>query len=129
MASPCREMTRKQIEVMQAYIKGETIECRCTRFEKDMPWEVIKAPAWEWGTTDYRVKEKIKSLREVAYDNLLESVKAAVENVREYLDDYGLNDSDWFEICVSAFEFLMEEAEKRLTEEEVERELAEDEED
>ena len=47
----------EMIEVMQAYKRGELIECRASDVE-DRGWAEIKDPSWDWHNLDYRVKPK-----------------------------------------------------------------------
>ena len=43
--------TKEMIEVMQAYDRGEKIECF-----NDEEWKYVKNPVWDWLHNDYRVK-------------------------------------------------------------------------
>lgn len=45
--------TKEMIEVMQAYERGEQIECL-----DDGTWKCVKNPVWDWLHTNYRVKSK-----------------------------------------------------------------------
>ena len=45
--------TKEMIEVMQAYDRGEQIECFDTR-----KWKDVKNPVWDWLHNNYRVKQK-----------------------------------------------------------------------
>ena len=45
--------TKEMIEVMQAYDRGEQIECF-----NDEEWKYVKNPVWDWLYNDYRVKPK-----------------------------------------------------------------------
>ena len=45
--------TKEMIEVMQAYDRGEQIECFDTR-----KWKDVNNPIWDWLHNDYRVKQK-----------------------------------------------------------------------
>lgn len=45
--------TKEMIEVMQAYERGEQIECF-----NDRTWKCVKNPVWDWLHTNYRVKPK-----------------------------------------------------------------------
>lgn len=45
--------TKEMIEVMQAYDRGEQIECF-----NDRTWKCVKNPVWDWLHTNYRVKPK-----------------------------------------------------------------------
>lgn len=47
--------TKEKIEVMQAYEEGKKIEMLING-----NWEFIAYPHWNWGQTDYRVKEEPK---------------------------------------------------------------------
>ena len=44
---------KEKIEVMQAYERGEQIEC----FD-DGAWKYVKNPVWDWLHNNYRVKQK-----------------------------------------------------------------------
>ena len=45
--------TKEMIEVMQAYVRGEQIECF-----NDEQWKDVKNPVWDWLHNNYRVKQK-----------------------------------------------------------------------
>ena len=45
--------TKEMIEVMQAYDRGEQIECF-----NDKQWKDVNNPIWDWLHNDYRVKQK-----------------------------------------------------------------------
>ena len=45
--------TKEMIEVMQAYERGEKIECF-----NDEQWKDVNNPVWDWLHNDYRVKPK-----------------------------------------------------------------------
>ena len=45
--------TKEMIEVMQAYDRGEQIECF-----NDKQWKDVNNPIWDWLHNDYRVKPK-----------------------------------------------------------------------
>ena len=47
--------TKEMIEVMQAYERGEQIECF-----NDEQWKDVNNPIWDWLHNDYRVKPKKK---------------------------------------------------------------------
>lgn len=47
--------TKEMIEVMQAYDRGEKIECF-----NDEQWKDVNNPIWDWLHNDYRVKPKTK---------------------------------------------------------------------
>lgn len=46
--------TKEMIEVMQAYGRGENIEC----FNDKKQWRDVNNPTWDWLHNDYRVKPK-----------------------------------------------------------------------
>lgn len=51
--------TKEMIEVMQAYERGEQIQCKA--LEGDIyGWDDAKEPWWDWYHLDYRVKPKKK---------------------------------------------------------------------
>ena len=47
--------TKEMIEVMQAYDRGEQIECF-----NDEEWKYVENPVWDWLNNNYRVKPKKK---------------------------------------------------------------------
>ena len=47
--------TKEMIEVMQAYERGEKIECFNDDYEQ---WKNVDNPIWDWLHNDYRVKPK-----------------------------------------------------------------------
>ena len=50
--------TERMIEVMQAYIDGESIEYK-ERVCDHEEWETLKnVPTWDWYSFDYRIKQK-----------------------------------------------------------------------
>lgn len=50
---------REKIEVMQAFERGEKIECTTIGYSAN--WRDVKTPYWDWREVDYRVKPKPKS--------------------------------------------------------------------
>ncbi|HEC2743743.1 TPA: hypothetical protein R2L51_001652 [Campylobacter jejuni] len=92
---------REQIEVMQAFERGEKIQAHCKL--KDLEyWEDTQNPEWDWHFYDYRVKpgakitqkefdlikERLKdwkSKRDLSYENQREGfLSNAFGEVREY---------------------------------------------
>ena len=59
--------TKEMIEVMQAYDRGEQIECFNT-----WKWQDVKNPVWDWLHNNYRVKQK----KYVPFDTPEEFLKA-----------------------------------------------------
>lgn len=49
--------TKEMIDVMQAFDRGEKIECFNDDYEQ---WKDIDSPIWDWLHNDYRVKPKTK---------------------------------------------------------------------
>ena len=49
---------REKIEVMEAFERGEEIECITIGY--DTNWQYVKEPSWNWREVDYRVKPKPK---------------------------------------------------------------------
>ena len=47
--------TQEMIELMQAYVNGETIEFKLKSSED---WMRVDDPSWDWIDCDYRVKAK-----------------------------------------------------------------------
>lgn len=47
--------TKEMIDVMQAFDRGEKIECF-----NDEQWKDVNNPIWDWLHNDYRVKQKKK---------------------------------------------------------------------
>ena len=73
--------TKEMIDVMQAYDRGEQIECF-----NNMKWKDVKNPVWDWLNNNYRVKQK----KYVPFDTVEEFLAAQRkhgENVRCKLDD------------------------------------------
>lgn len=56
--------TKAKIEVMQAYLRGETIEARAVDIEGSVwsPWVRLGEPNWNWEKCDYRVKKVLPSI-------------------------------------------------------------------
>ena len=52
--------TKEMIEVMQAYERGEQIECKKLWVESDLFWREVENPSWNWYGYDYRIKTKPK---------------------------------------------------------------------
>lgn len=51
-----KNATLYKIEVMQAYVDGEAIECRyISRNYDDEAWEKVGNPVWNWACFDYRI--------------------------------------------------------------------------
>ena len=46
--------TKEMIEVMQAYDRGEKIECLNDDYEQ---WRYVNNPIWDWLHNDYRVRQ------------------------------------------------------------------------
>jgi hypothetical protein len=53
--------TREMIEVMEAYDRGEEIQCKESLNELDFI-DVLVEPNWDWRTTEYRIKPKEKKM-------------------------------------------------------------------
>ena len=73
--------TKEMIDVMQAYVRGEQIECF-----NDEQWKDVNNPIWDWLHNDYRVKQK----KYVPFDTAEEFLAACRkhgETVRCKLDD------------------------------------------
>ena len=49
---------REKIEVMQAFERGEEIECSWTNC--GTKWEIVNSPSWDWTSYLYRIKPKPK---------------------------------------------------------------------
>lgn len=54
--------TKEQIEVMQAYLDGKTIECR-SELEAKLGWVEVSEPKWNWTACEYRIKPDPKRPR------------------------------------------------------------------
>ena len=63
--------TKEMIEVMQAYDRGEQIECF-----NDEEWKYVKNPVWDWLHNNYRVKQK----KYVPFDTAEEFLEAQREH-------------------------------------------------
>ncbi|MCW0413513.1 hypothetical protein NG831_06360 [Xanthomonas sacchari] len=48
--------TAEMIEVMQAFERGEKIECKYLRGNDS--WDVLPSPSWNWIECDYRIKAR-----------------------------------------------------------------------
>ena len=64
---------KEMIEVMQAYERGEKIEC----FNDEEQWRDVNNPIWDWLHNDYRVKPKTKY---VPFDTAEEFLEAQREH-------------------------------------------------
>ena len=51
---------RSKIQVMEAFERGEEIECATAGY--DTCWHYVKTPSWNWKETDYRIKPKPKQV-------------------------------------------------------------------
>lgn len=62
----------EKIAIMQAYLNGKPIEVKISGLNK---WELIygREPNWNWGDTDYRVKEPTKP--SINWDHISKSYK------------------------------------------------------
>ncbi|MDD2307795.1 MAG: hypothetical protein PHP53_24040 [Prolixibacteraceae bacterium] len=49
---------RSKIEVMEAFERGEEIECAAAGY--DTNWHYVKTPSWDWRENDYRIKTRQK---------------------------------------------------------------------
>lgn len=56
--------TKEIIEVVKAYEKGKTIECRCIGSKYEDSWVKVEKPIWNFAGFEYRVK-KYPTRREV----------------------------------------------------------------
>lgn len=76
--------TQEMIEVMQAFVRGETIE---VYMEKLNEWRETKNPCWDWnkGLTQYRVKPKSREIWLVVYKD--ESLLYHYTNLTPELED------------------------------------------
>lgn len=82
-----KEETRKAIEVMEAWLDDEIIECH-SDFQDD--WYELEEASWNWKDCDYRVKPHG---RELWVDEVSTSVRECKESpgvgwikVREVID-------------------------------------------
>ena len=73
--------TKQMIEVMQAYLRGEKIECF-----NDGQWKDVNNPIWDWLHNYYRVKQK-KYVPFDTAEEFLAAQSAHGEPVRCKLDD------------------------------------------
>ena len=51
---------REKIETMEAFERGEEIECATAGY--DTSWHYVKTPSWNWKENDYRIKPKPKQI-------------------------------------------------------------------
>lgn len=79
--------TKEMIDIMQAYDRGERIEC----LNEFGEWESYGTPTWDWFHKDYRVKPKPKY---VPFDTAEEFLEAQrnngylVSNKGKFLEAY-----------------------------------------
>ena len=81
---------REKIEVMEAFERGEEIECSWTNC--GTKWEIVKSPSWDWTSYLYRIKPKPKQTvvieKWLCYDNLAESYSIVEEsNIDGFIND------------------------------------------
>ena len=88
--------TKEMIEVMQAYERGEQIQIKS---EKKDCWDDICNPVWDWGTFDYRVKQKTKYVQFETAEEFLTAYrkhgefienKESSEKMNAYVDKNGI---------------------------------------
>lgn len=78
-----QEKTKEKIEVMQAYIAGKKIE---VRYPDGTKWTLTDSPAWQWGSSDYRIVPEPRTIWLNEYNNgelghgYYKSKKEAIEN-------------------------------------------------
>ena len=75
--------TKEMIDVMQAYERGERIEC----LNEFGEWESYGTPTWDWFHKDYRVKPKPKYVPFETAEEFLAAQRKHGEIVRCKLDD------------------------------------------
>ena len=75
--------TKKMIEVMQAYDRGEQVQL----LNIDGNWKYKDNPSWNWTKFDYRVKPKKSYVPFHTPEEFLAACRKHGENVRCKLDD------------------------------------------
>ena len=100
---------KEMVEVMQAYDRGEQIECF-----NDEEWKYVKNPVWDWLHNDYRVKNKVYVPFETAEEFLaayrkhgefIEN-KESGEKMNAYVDKNGIVILSTALNCTYTFESL-----------------------
>jgi len=67
------KQTQEAIKVMQAYVDGETIECKG---EHEKQWDEC-FPVWEWTTCDYRIVTQPLRAYPIVKDGMIVKVVSA----------------------------------------------------
>ena len=75
--------TKEMIEVMQAYVRGEQIECF-----NDEQWKDVNNPIWDWLHNDYRVKPKKSYVPFDTAEEFLAAQRKHSKTVRRKEDNY-----------------------------------------
>ena len=75
--------TKQMIEVMQAYDRGEKIECF-----NDEQWKDVNNPIWDWLHNDYRVKPKKIYVPFDTADEFLAAQRKYSKTVRRKADNF-----------------------------------------
>ena len=83
---------REKIETMEAFERGEEIECSWTNC--GTRWEIVKSPSWDWTSYLYRIKPKPKQI--VTIEKWLcktgfANAMCIIEANKEYFDTYEKN--------------------------------------
>ena len=103
--------TKEMIDVMQAYERGERIEC----LNEFGEWENYGSPTWDWSHKDYRVKPKPKYVPFETAVEFLEAYrkhgefienKESGEKMNAYVDKNGIVILSTALNCTYTFESL-----------------------
>ena len=79
--------TKEMIEVMQAYERGEKIEC----FNDEEQWRDVNKPIWDWLHNDYRVKPKPKYVQFDTAEEFLAAQREHGKTVRCKIENFLFN--------------------------------------
>ena len=103
--------TKEMIDVMQAYERGERIEC----LNEFGEWESYGTPTWDWFHKDYRVKPKTKYVPFDTAEEFLEAYRKhgefienreSGEKMNAYVDKNGIVILSTALNCTYTFESL-----------------------
>jgi hypothetical protein len=75
--------TREKIEVMQAFLDGETIEVLCFK-----EWTKAGTPIWDWKNQKYRVRPEIEIGQEVIVNDWSYSLTAKGKHANTFTHGY-----------------------------------------
>lgn len=91
------KLTRDLVDVMIAYMDGQQIQY----YSKELhQWVDTVIPEWNWGTTDYRVKPKLKY---VPFDNVREFLETQKAHGTLLINSDGVS----FESSIDCYERII----------------------